>query len=881
MRYVAAAMAMTAALGTGVLAGPPASAAPNADGVFRPYSGSTGIAQELRSLADQYPNLAKLESIGKTVQGKDILVVKVTRNARVTPDGARPGTLYLGAQHAREWITPEMTRRLLREFLTGYGHNPKITSIVDSTELWFLPVANPDGYDYSFSDAPGARNWRKNLRDNNGDGKIAVGDGVDLNRNFGYKWGWDNEGSSPDQASDLYRGPGPDSEPETKALNAFEQRVRPKFAINYHSAAQVLLYGVGWQTATPTPDDTLFKALTGDLAHPAVPGVRPQVTSDISTSNGDSMGHAANVYGVMMVADEMSSCQAAAQSDPNDEWQPQDCRSGFEFPDSEKLIQAEYAKNLPFALSVAESAPRPEDPVSSVGMTAAPLTPRAFPVSYADGGAQTVAVTARKSLAYKQLHYRVDQAAERTAGVSPWAGGKVYGGHNNLYYDEYRGQVQGAKPGSKVELWYTGVANGKTVTSSHVTYTVANPADGDVLVVADGGDTATYVDALRGAGQPNAAVWDVSAQGAPDALGVLSHFKAVVWAVGTHTANAATTLAVRDYLNEGGKVIESGQAAATNEPLNATQVNVDDFGQYWLGADSPTRLAGPTGFTGTGALNQTTASFSAPLASATGFASISDSLPAPQFRSASAGTYDGIRGPFEPFAGDGFAAARHADNSYQRLTRTADLTTVQANQAPQLRFALSYDTEPGFDNVIIEAHTVGSEDWTTLPDQGGATDTGVPEGCPTLVEQFPALAHYLTVTGDTCTPRGTTGTWNRANGSSNGWRQATVDLSAYAGKKVELSITYVADPGFGGRGAFVDNTSLVVGGNPVDTSDFETTLGIWQSTAWTQSGPVLRISAAISTPHSVVLGFGLESATAAQRATVIRRALTHLENSRG
>jgi hypothetical protein len=209
MRYVAAAMAMTAALGTGVLAGPPASAAPKADGVFRPYSGSTGIAQELRSLAEQYPTLAKLESIGKTVQGKDILVVKVTKNARVTPDGARPGTLYLGAQHAREWITPEMTRRLLREILTGYGHNPQITSIVDTTELWFLPVANPDGYDYSFSDAPGARNWRKNLRDNNGDGKIAVGDGVDLNRNFGYKWGWDNEGSSPDQASDLYRGPGP------------------------------------------------------------------------------------------------------------------------------------------------------------------------------------------------------------------------------------------------------------------------------------------------------------------------------------------------------------------------------------------------------------------------------------------------------------------------------------------------------------------------------------------------------------------------------------------------------------------------------------------------------------------------------------------------
>ena len=59
----------------------------------------------------------------------------------------------------------------------------------------------------------------------------------------------------------------------------------------------------------------------------------------------------------------------------------------------EEKINAVFLKNLPFALSVAESAPRPEDPVSSVGMTAAPLTPRAFPVSYADGGAQTVAVS--------------------------------------------------------------------------------------------------------------------------------------------------------------------------------------------------------------------------------------------------------------------------------------------------------------------------------------------------------------------------------------------------------------------------------------------------------------------------------------------------------
>ncbi|MFC0111986.1 hypothetical protein [Kibdelosporangium aridum] len=131
---------------------------------------------------------------------------------------------------------------------------------------------------------------------------------------------------------------------------------------------------------------------------------------------------------------------------------------------------------------MAESAPRPEEPASLLGRTAEPLTPRAFTTSYADGGAQTVAVTARKSLGAKLLNYRVDQSNVRRVPVRPWAGGKVYGGHNNVYYDEYRGRIEGARPGATVEFWFSGVPNGTTVTSPHVTYTVANPADGDALV---------------------------------------------------------------------------------------------------------------------------------------------------------------------------------------------------------------------------------------------------------------------------------------------------------------------------------------------------------------------------------------------------------------
>ena len=133
-------------------------------------------------------------TIGKTTNGQDIIALKVTLGAPLLKDGAKPSTLYMSAQHAREWITPEMNRRLMHYYVDGYLRNRQVTNLINTTELWFVPVSNPDGYDFTFT--PGQRLWRKNLRDNNGDGVITPGDGVDPNRNYAYKWGYDNEGSS-------------------------------------------------------------------------------------------------------------------------------------------------------------------------------------------------------------------------------------------------------------------------------------------------------------------------------------------------------------------------------------------------------------------------------------------------------------------------------------------------------------------------------------------------------------------------------------------------------------------------------------------------------------------------------------------------------------
>ncbi|MEU2055723.1 M14 family metallopeptidase [Streptomyces bungoensis] len=870
------------------------------EGVFRPYSGSGGLKEEILRTARDHPGLTKVESIGRTLDGQDILALRLTRDAGKSKDGSKPAVLYMSNQHAREWITPEMTRRLMHYYLDHYRTDRRVRKIVDSTELWFVLSANPDGYDYTFKSAD-TRLWRKNLRDVNGDGVIGTGDGVDLNRNFPYKWGYDDEGSSPDPTSETYRGARPESEPETKALDSFEKRVRFRYAVNYHSAAELLLYGVGWQVATPTPDDVLYKALAGTPEKPAIPGYRSQVSSELYTTNGEADGHASNVNGTAMFTPEMSTCETASNVDPNDAWKPEDCPSVFNFPDDEKLVQGEFEKNVPFALSVAETAVHPDRPASAVGMSAADFTPAAFGTSYARGADQEVSVVVRKAVRDKRLAYRVDGGRTHERALKRWKGGRTYGGDDDLYFDEYRAAVHGGEPGDRVEVWFTGrTRSGKKVAGEHFTYTVAERPRADTLVVAEEGAAAgqarTYADAVRAAGH-RALVWDVATQGVPDALGVLKHFRTVVHYSGAAGPGNATQLQLRAYLNEGGRLIEAGELAGGSVDLGDGTLS-NDFSQYYLGAYGRTSLKGATGFTGSGALAGYTGALGDapgnPLDKAGTYRVTSEELPAaayPQFSSAGAGRYAGTVNPYGPYSGAYMAAAVHTDDAYKRLTRTIDLTGVSAADRPALAARLLWDTEPGYDHVLVEAHTAGADDWTTLPEAGGATRSAVPSECGAgfLVREHPWLRHYLTPADNACTASGTTGSWNSLTGSSGGWQPVSFDLSAYAGKRVEVSISYVTDPGSGGHGVLADDASLVVGGTAKDTEGFESSLGPWSVAGppagsppvrkdWARTGALFQTYAAVTTHDTVLLGFGLEQVpSAAGRAALLRKAYASLD----
>ena len=157
--------------------------------------------------------------------GQPIVAYKVTADAKRTRDGARPAVLYNAVQHAREWIAAETERRLFEYVLANKDqrYGPGIRRLLSQRELWFVPIVNPDGYDYTFT-APGNRLWRKNLRDNDGDGQITEQDGVDPNRNWPTKWNYDLEGASGDRTNETYHGSGPGSEPEVQALRRLERR---------------------------------------------------------------------------------------------------------------------------------------------------------------------------------------------------------------------------------------------------------------------------------------------------------------------------------------------------------------------------------------------------------------------------------------------------------------------------------------------------------------------------------------------------------------------------------------------------------------------------------------------------------------------------------
>lgn len=213
-------------------------------------------AAELKELAAKYPDICKLESIGKTFEGRDMWVLKVSGAADTTQV---PRMLIFGLTHAREWISAELPFVIIHKLLDTYATDPAMKALVDTHAFWIMPVTNPDGFAYSQASYS---MWRKNRSKRDGVSQV----GVDVNRNFEVGWG---TGSSGSPSSDVYRGPAVNSELETQALNALFAREKFNVSLSFHSYSELILYPWGHSRNDPPGKETLAKhgKAMGNLNH--------------------------------------------------------------------------------------------------------------------------------------------------------------------------------------------------------------------------------------------------------------------------------------------------------------------------------------------------------------------------------------------------------------------------------------------------------------------------------------------------------------------------------------------------------------------------------------------------------------------------------------
>lgn len=242
------------------------------------------VVSVLDQIAAAYPALTTSKfSLGQSLEGRDLWAIKLSDNPGV--DENEPEVRFDAMHHARE---PESMQALLWAFLhlvENYGTDPLATWIVDNREIWFVPVVNPDGYVFNQVNTPGGGGlWRKNRRDN-GDSTF----GVDINRNYTFGWGTDNEGSSPSTFSETYRGTAPASEPEIQAMEAFMVARDFRTALSVHTFSNLWLYPWGYVAGT-SPDEAAFAELAG-LATEANGYVAGPVSLVLYLANGGTNDH--------------------------------------------------------------------------------------------------------------------------------------------------------------------------------------------------------------------------------------------------------------------------------------------------------------------------------------------------------------------------------------------------------------------------------------------------------------------------------------------------------------------------------------------------------------------------------------------------------------
>jgi len=240
------------------------------------YRNYNDVTTELQLIASTYPAITQLTSLGTStchdyfLEGDsdysdfpfDIWCLKLSDNPQINED--EPNVFFAAEIHAREPISLEVDMYILNYLVSNYGVIDSVTAWIDSTQIWFIPLMNPDGHKLV------TEGWhtmhRKNMRDNNANGipDNSTADGVDLNRNFGYVWG--DYGASNDPNSNVYHGPNAWSEKEAVLVRDLLTSYKFPVGITYHSYGQIIYYPLGHLPGVCAYDNDVMAVLASDMA---------------------------------------------------------------------------------------------------------------------------------------------------------------------------------------------------------------------------------------------------------------------------------------------------------------------------------------------------------------------------------------------------------------------------------------------------------------------------------------------------------------------------------------------------------------------------------------------------------------------------------------
>lgn len=245
------------------------------------YRNYDEMLAELQLLASTYPNLCMLTDIGDSRGSEyaangtsyyddfqhDIWALKISDNVTIEEDEHE--VYYFGAHHAREPISMETAMGVLLHLVNNYGTDPQITEYVNNTQIWFVPLVNPNGHKIVWDQTDVW--WRKNIRDNNNNGVFDTDhssgtgdDGVDPNRNYGFEWGFTGASGNPN--GETYHGPEPFSEPELQAIRDLMMSHHFVAGISYHTYGEQVLYPYGYANNVVSPDHEALDDLAAMIA---------------------------------------------------------------------------------------------------------------------------------------------------------------------------------------------------------------------------------------------------------------------------------------------------------------------------------------------------------------------------------------------------------------------------------------------------------------------------------------------------------------------------------------------------------------------------------------------------------------------------------------